>query len=209
MPTLLAEPTFLRLRADAWGAILTALLLGFAAFQLRHARRVKDDQTAEARARLDEQTRPYVIVDFHFRSALISLSVTNIGQTAASDVRIRLRDRVESAVMPDVAWQDSGLFVDRTAQFAPGREMRFVLDIFHERVAKGLPMSMSGTVEYWRFDRRGAKITEPFEIDLSCYNDSLLPPKDLSDLADEVGKIRELMKQEADRRAARGSSPAT
>ena len=90
---LLAERSFVWVRTSEWEAIgvwitglLTIGLLSYAALQLRHAREVRDDQT-----------RPYIIVDFSFRSVLVELSVKNIGQTPARNVRVKLADELTSA----------------------------------------------------------------------------------------------------------------
>src|SRR4051794_8114074 len=149
--TLLAEHSFLWWRTSEWEAIgvcvtaaLTIFLVIYAIRQLGHARRVRD-----------EQTRPYVIVDFSFRDVLIELSVKNIGQTAARNVRVKLADELTSAAdIKSLAWQHEGLFGDGVAMFAPGREMRYLFDRFDTRMSSGLPMSISGTINYQRHDGR-------------------------------------------------------
>ena len=69
MAGVLAEPTFLGVRADEWSALgvwftglVTLGLLLYAARQLHQASQMRD-----------EQSRPYVVVDFHGRSIMISL----------------------------------------------------------------------------------------------------------------------------------------
>ena len=97
--------------------------------------------------------------------------------------------------MPDVKWQDSGLFATGVPLFAPGREMRFAVDVFPKRRELGLPMVVTGTVKYWRPHRRGAEICEPFRIDMAAYAEALMPPKDIADLGDELEKIRKLIEK--------------
>jgi hypothetical protein len=108
MSALIAERTFLWWRTAEWEAagvwltgIVTIGLLIYAVRQLRDARKVRDDQT-----------RPYIVVDFHFKSIMVALSIKNIGQTPAKDVRVTLDRPVTSAVMPKVDWQESGIFTE-------------------------------------------------------------------------------------------------
>ena len=191
VPGLLAERTLLWWRTSEWEAVgvwvtglLTVGLLVYAARQLHESRELRD-----------EQSRPYVIVDFHFKSIMISLSVKNIGQTPAKDLRVHLDDRLTSAVMPSVEWQDSGLFADGVSTFAPGREMRFALDTFPSRVEARLPMSLSGRLEYRRFDddAQANPIVEWFRIDMSAYSEALLPPKTIAEVGDELETIRKIL----------------
>jgi hypothetical protein len=181
-----ATRTFLSLNLSEWAAVSVIIGVGVSLLvgsgQLRQVRRIRD-----------EQTRPFIIVDFHFRSILASLSVRNVGQTAAEDVRVFLDQPVSSTVMTDVNWQHSGLFADGVPLFAPGREMRFVLDVMSERIESGLPMTFTGRVEYWRPDHGGRQLVERFSLDLTVFANSQLAPKDLSDLADEVERIRRLL----------------
>lgn len=114
--SIAAERSFLWWRTAEWEAvgvwltgIVTIGLLIYAVMQLHEARGVRDDQT-----------RPYIVVDFHFKSVMVALSVKNIGQTPAKNVRVRLDKPVTSAVMPSVEWQESGLFKDGVSMFAPG-----------------------------------------------------------------------------------------
>jgi hypothetical protein len=188
MLSLVAERSFLWWRTAEWEAvgvwitgIVTIGLLIYAVLQLREARGVRDDQT-----------RPYIVVDFHFKSVMVALSVKNIGQTAARNVRVKLDEPVTSAVMPSIEWQESGLFKDGVSMFAPGREMRFALDVMSERRERGLPMTISGAVEYSRY-HGGRSWTEPFVIDLFAYGEALMAPKDVAWIGDEMERIRKIL----------------
>jgi hypothetical protein len=184
-----AERSFLWWRTAEWEAlgvwltgIVTIGLLIYAVMQLREARGVRSDQT-----------RPYVVVDFHFKSVMVALSVKNVGQTPAKNVRVKLDEPVTSAVMPSVEWQESGLFKDGVSMFAPGREMRFALDVMSKRRERGLPMTISGAIEYGRYQGEGGPWVEPFVIDLFAYGDALMAPKDVAWIGDEMERIRKIL----------------
>ncbi len=135
----LAARTFLSYNANEWSAIgvwatglATVGLLFYAARQLTEARRLRDDQT-----------RPFLVVDFSFRSILVSIRVSNTGTTAAKDARVVLDAPVESTAAT-VRWQGSGLFGSGLPQFAPGRHLDFALDSFPRRRDSRLPMVFTG-----------------------------------------------------------------
>jgi hypothetical protein len=193
----MSERDFLWWRTSEWESagvwatgLFTIGLLIYAALQLRHSQQVRDDQS-----------RPHIVVDFHFRSVLVALSVRNIGQTAARDVRVRLAEPLTSAAATDPAlpWQTHGLFgTEGVSLFAPGREMRFLIDTFDKRYEAKLPMSISGTVEYKR--ARGDEVMcESFTIDMTPYALALVAPKDIADIGDEAEKIRKLLEKLAKR----------
>lgn len=187
---LLAERSFLWWRTTEWEAVgvwitglVTVGLLVYAAVQIHDARGVREDDT-----------RPYIIVDFHFKSVMLSLSVKNIGQSPAKDVLVTLDKPITSAVMPSVEWQNSGLFKDGVSMFAPGREMRFAVDVMSDRQGAGLPTTISGTVSYSRYhNHKGDPWTEPFAIDLFAFGDALMAPKDIAWIGDEMEKIRKIL----------------
>ena len=196
----MSERTLLWWRTSEWESagvwvtgLLTVGLLIYAALQLRHSRQVRDDQS-----------RPYIVVDFHFRSVLVALTVRNIGQTAARDVRVRLAQPLTSAAAtdPSLPWQSEGLFgPEGVSLFAPGREMRFLIDAFHKRYEAKLPASISGTVEYKR-PRGDEVLSEPFTIDMGPYALALMAPKDVADIGDEIEKIRKVFEKLAKQMAA-------
>jgi hypothetical protein len=195
----MSERTFLWWRTSEWESagvwatgLLTIGLLIYAALQLRHSQQVRDDQS-----------RPYIVVDFHFRSVMVALTVRNIGQTAARDVRVRLAQPLTSAAATDrsLPWQSQGLFgPEGVSLFAPGREMRFLIDAFHERYEANLPTSISGTVEYKRL-RGDEVLSEPFTIDMGPYAMAMMAPKDVADLGDEVERIRKVFEKLAKQQA--------
>jgi hypothetical protein len=164
--------------------LITVGLLGYAVVQIRDGRKQREDQT-----------RPFIIVDFDFRSSVVSLAVRNIGPSAASDVRVALDARIERSNGAAVNWQTTGLFSDGVPLFAPGRLMRFFLDEFQHRFDKQLPMQFSGVVEYKGPHGKGQPYREPFTLDLSVYETAQISAKEIADIGDELEKIRKLMEK--------------
>ncbi|WP_293781483.1 hypothetical protein [uncultured Aeromicrobium sp.] len=103
---------------QAFGAVATTIVAGVAAW-------IALSQLKAHHEAQREQSRPYVIVDFAFRSMLISIEVRNIGQTPATDVRMAwnvepraVEDRQTAAITRNL--------VDRSIPFlAPGRAVRY------------------------------------------------------------------------------------
>lgn len=74
-----------------------------------------------------------------------------------------------------------------------GREMRFAVDVMSKRREQGLPMTISGAVEYSRHHGGGGTWTEPFVIDLFAYGEALMAPKDVAWIGDEIERIRKIL----------------
>ena len=110
---------------DEWMALFTCLTLvaavvaaGIALSQLRA-------HFATERAR----SRPYVFVDFAFKSTLMQIEIKNIGATAASDVRLRVNPPFESGLRKQ-AERLNAVFSEpeKISMLAPGRRMLYTFD---------------------------------------------------------------------------------
>ena len=182
------EPSrILGLTTDAWSAIgiwVTVgvyLAIGFVAWR----------QLREAKTLRREQTRPFIVVELHARSILLSLLIRNAGVTQARQIVVRLDQPITSSFTPSetLAWQHKGIFGDGMPAMAPGEQLRFILDSFPARVGARLPMTISGNVAYT--DVLGHRYDDRFAIDLEIYSNSSIPDLDLHDLVKEVEKLRE------------------
>ncbi len=101
--------------------LVATIAASFALIQLRHNSR----ESAE-------RTRPFIVVDFHFRSILITIEVRNVGATAARDVRLEWSD-IPSIKDPRRATAFKRMLVDEPIPFlAPGRAIRFMVGSFPE-----------------------------------------------------------------------------
>ncbi|MBM2621189.1 hypothetical protein JIG36_37375 [Actinoplanes sp. LDG1-06] len=147
-------------------------------------------QANEARRLRLEQARPYVIVDFEFRSVVVYLKIHNIGKTMARDVRIKF-DHPLTSTLSSVEALESRLLSEPIPMLAPGRSISLVFDSFPARYSRRdeFPMDYAVTVEY--DDDLGKPYSDPpYPLDLRTYVGSAVDPKGLPELVDEVGKVR-------------------
>jgi hypothetical protein len=183
---VLAAPTFLNLRADAWAAIASwaTLTISLAAAVFVY------HQLREARLLREEQSRPFLIVDVALRSIIVELVIRNIGATAATNVIVFFDEPVTSSRANGVAWSTTPLFTTGMPLMAPGRIIRFFLDTLPGRESAGLPMTLRGRVTYRSAGPRPRTYTETFDINLEVYRQSLIPEKGLPELVKEVEILR-------------------
>jgi hypothetical protein len=96
------------------GALAVAAIAGVLVWlQVRQGRQLREDQS-----------RPYVIVDFEFRSMLVMLSISNIGSTPATDVRIEF-DRPLDSPTAGLNPNRFAVFAEPIPMLAPGRKINF------------------------------------------------------------------------------------
>lgn len=128
--------------ASIASAVGVALALGIAAFQLRHARMVRDDQT-----------RPFVVLDLEpgTSNVLLDLVITNIGTTPAQDVTFVFSPAVQSGLDGQMGRQpieDWAVIAEGVPWMPPGREIRMLFDRGPDRKQRKLPDSYDVEVRY-------------------------------------------------------------
>lgn len=170
--------------ADEWQAIWTfvgVLVAGGAAFvALRQL-------GAHHKSQL-EQSRPYVIVDFVFRSQLLMIEVKNIGQSPAEDIKLdwSIEPKTTEAKRSDVLKRN---LVDGTIPFlAPGRSIKYAVDpaakFFN---AADLPRRFEVVAAYR--DPLGNKFSgERSVLDLGQWAESLAETDHVKKAADQIEK---------------------
>ena len=119
----------------------------YARNQVAEARRLR-----EAGQRLQEaEARPYVVVDFELgdRPPFINLVVTNLGKTAARNVRIEVDPPFESSLDAKVPVPISKLklFTEGIPSLVPGKRIVFLFDTLNQR-PKELPTAYGVTLRY-------------------------------------------------------------
>lgn len=149
-----------------WAAWATfAVLLGSLVFAYR--------QVKEASRLREQQTRPFVVVDFDLEWArtLIHFVIENVGKTVATNVSIRFDQTPQAAAAPNVPdLAESNLLKGGIPTLPPGKVFRTFFDSFPQRLEEGLPMTYRVTLTYW--DYRGkSKWEEDYVLDLSFYLD--------------------------------------
>ena len=134
---------------EALGTNVTALVAivaaRFAWAQVRHARRLREDQA-----------QPFIVVSLQPSAVwanAINLVVQNIGSTVARNVRFSFNEKpVSKARSQDIT--QAALFKDGLAVMPPGMRFETLFDISHERYESDLPMSYTVTVSFDGINKR-------------------------------------------------------
>jgi hypothetical protein len=118
----------------------------------------------------EEQMRPHIVIDIvptGTSSNLLELTVTNVGKTAARNVRITLNPTVETTLRSEdkYALKNSHLLTEVIPTIAPGREIRTLFDSMPDRYQADLPLRYTATATY--HDRNNQQLTDTFELDLA------------------------------------------
>lgn len=173
------------------GALLIAIVAGVLVWlQVQHGQQVRE-----------EQTRPYVIVDFEFRGVMVMLAVTNIGSTPAKDVRINFDKPLVSptkAVNPE----SFAVFREPIPMLAPGRKIVVMFgsgfDFFRE--GESAPRRYVARLEYSPLDeaRRSWRRSKPYQdpplvLDLEPFKYATLERDNLHQINESLKKIKSVM----------------
>jgi hypothetical protein len=120
---------------------------------------------ADSQPGLPVEARPEVILDFDCQEGALYISLRNIGARPAHDVRTTLspairglEGRLDLAELP--------LFRG-VPFFAPGKEIRFLLDSSALYFARGEPTRVTATLEY--SDDQGRRFETVIQHDLEIY----------------------------------------
>lgn len=153
--------------------------------QVRHGRQVRDDQT-----------RPYVIVDFEFQSMVVMLTVKNIGSSPARDVTVSFDRPIRRPKDDAAALEELAVFERGIPMLAPGRSISIWFGdgpkIFDE--ANKLPLRYEATAKYSSMDGKRTYIDPPCILDLLAFKYTLVDNDDIHDIARQLKEIRSIMK---------------
>lgn len=165
--------------AAAWATFAVLVITAvFAWRQVREAARLRC-----------EQTRPFVIVQYEFRSVLIQIAIRNVGKTVARNVRIDFDQPLQSRQFGDRKFAEMVLFTEGIPNLAPGQAIRVHFDHFPNRADAGLPMRYTARVTYDDHDGRRLP-TDEFTLDLAPYAQAAREPKGVHDLVEAVEQLR-------------------
>jgi len=116
--------------------------------------------------RLEERVnRSNVILDFVFDDGLLFVSLANIGDVQATDVRVEFDKPVRGA--GGVVLAEMGLF-RRLTFLAPGREITAFVDSSEAYFARGEPGEITATI---RWTEEGESRSAKIRHDLGVYRD--------------------------------------
>lgn len=173
------------------GALVVAVVAGILVWlQVRQGQRVREDQT-----------RPYVVVDFEFRGMLVMLSVSNIGSTPATAVRVSF-DKPLQTPTTSLSSERFSLFDSPISMLAPGRRISVYFgmgpDFFKEDT--NVPTQYTAQVTYKDLEGRRPYDDPPMVLDLAPFKWSAVDRDDLHDIAQRIKGIEQVMKQWTDAR---------
>lgn len=176
--------------AAEWGAFgqVGALVVGTVAgvlvwLQVRHGRQVREDQT-----------RPYVIVDFEFLGMMVMIAVRNIGATPARDVHIRFDPPLQSPLAGDP--KEFAVFSEGVPMLAPGRAIRHSFGTgpqFFPDEGEGVPLRYEARVQYTNLEEKSYK-DPPLVLDLLPFKNSAVDREDLHQIYQNLKDIKTVMK---------------
>jgi len=174
--------------AAALGQLAVLVLAArYARNQVEEARRLR-----EAGQQLQEaEARPYVVVDFELgdRPPFINLVVTNLGKTAARNVRIEVDPPFESSLDAKVPVPVGKLklFTEGIGSLVPGKRIVFPFDVLHQR-SKELPTAYRVRLRY--DGERGPLPADEQWLDLELYWNMLSVDRDtIHDVSKTLTKL--------------------
>ncbi len=191
MSVSVSPPDVVTAVASAVSAAVALPLGGFAAVQLRDARTIRQ-----------EETRPYVFVDFEVQQHMVYLHIENIGRTPARNLRFRSEPPLMSSIDRGDRHGPSR-FLDRTWPFFPPRKV--VTSMFDTAIAmldddNTHPTRYEVTVSY--DDSKGRHYDDPVVLDIESWRGRhFTAEKDLGDVAKAAERIAEALASASRRRS--------
>jgi hypothetical protein len=152
----------------------------FAYYQLREARRLRDDQS-----------RPFVVVDFA-PGWLLKLEIENIGKVIAQDVRFKFTPPLQST---RTDYEEVDLLSSGASMIPPGRKFRIFFDVLRDRLESDLPRLYQVQVTYYGPGRQGKPYVDHYTIDTAAMRGTLVARKGISEVAASLEEISKVLKR--------------
>jgi hypothetical protein len=167
------------------GALVVAIVAGILVYQqVRQGRDIREDQT-----------RPYVVVDFEFTGQFVSVAVKNIGTTPARDVRFHFEPSFQQHDRSDP--EEVAVFRDGIPMVAPGRRIAIPYgngpDIYSDDQQE-TPVRYDVLLTYTDLSGKRRYDDPPMILDLTPFKHSLVDREDLHQIYQNIKGIKELMK---------------
>jgi hypothetical protein len=130
-------------------------------------------QVAEARRSREDQTRPFVSIDFETRKGVIFLVIENVGRTLARNARFKFNPELSGSLDDSKRaepWSIASLkmFRDGIPSLPPRKRLITAMDIAPQRKPGAYPDVYEVTVDYDSADGK-RHYTEPITLDLGVY----------------------------------------
>ena len=111
-----------------------------------------------------ERTRPHVVIHFEISLPLVAITVSNIGQTSALDIRFDMAEKPTFA-LPDRKGEAIHFLNSTITSLAPQQTLKTIVGTWPEIRDIWTTLAYSGTVAYKTSD--GSEYAESFSIDLA------------------------------------------
>lgn len=171
-----------------WPEVATVAIVGLQLVVLVAAALVGWNQVREARRLREQQSRPFVVIDFDIeRGVETYLEVANLGNSLARDVTFEITPPLESSI--DVQVEKFKMFNEGIATLAPGKRYRTFFDSGFQRLKSDLPLTYKVIVRYRDQDARRT-FEESIDLDLGQFLYLETPSRrDLHDVSEQLKEI--------------------
>jgi hypothetical protein len=157
-------------------------------------------QLWESRRSREDQTRPFVVIDFETRKGMIFLAIENVGRTLARNVRFKVTPEL-SGTLDDLnrahPWSIGNLkmFRDGIPTLAPNKRIVTLMDSSFQRKPEDYPDVYEVVIEYDSASGR-KRYSEPITLDLGIYWGLMrVEQKDVDDIHKRLEElVREVKK---------------
>jgi hypothetical protein len=171
-----------------WPEVATVAIVGLQLIVLVAAALVGWNQVREARRLREQQSRPFVVIDFDIeRGVETYLEVANLGNSLAREVTFEVTPPLESSI--DVQVEKFKMFNEGIATLAPGKRYRTFFDTGFHRIESDLPLTYKVIVRYRDQDGRRS-FEETIDLDLAQFLYLETPSRrDVHDLSEHLKDI--------------------
>lgn len=181
----------MELRPEVWSAVAAWATLLVLALSLIFAR----SQVKEARRMREQQTRPYVVIDFDASDLpVVDIVISNLGNSIARDVTFDFKPPLERAFdrgMDRTPLSDASLFKRGIPTLPPQKSIRLFFDMSFDVLNEGVPTSYEVTVRYKDY-REKRQPPDTYTLDLELYRDiGQIDRGTVHDVAKHLDKIQQ------------------
>lgn len=171
-----------------WPEVATVAIVAMQLLVLIAAAIFGWNQVREARRLREQQSRPFVVIDFDIeRGVETYLEVVNLGNSLARNVTFKITPPLKSSI--DVQVGKFKMFNEGIATLAPGKRYRTFFDTGFQRIGSDLPMTYTAIIRYSDQDGRRS-FKESVDLDLAQFLYLETPTRrDVHDVSEHLKEI--------------------
>lgn len=177
-----------------WPEVATVAIVALQLIVLVAAALVGWNQVREARRLREQQSRPFVVIDFDIeRGVETYLEVANLGNSLARNVTFEIIPPLKSSI--DVQVEKFKMLNEGIATLAPGKRYRTFFDTGFQRIGSDLPLTYEVIVRYRDQDARRS-FEESINLDLAQFLYLETPSRrDVHDVSEHLKDIVATLKK--------------